>query len=239
MIKIKDLSKIYSGRIVLNIDNFIVNENEIVGIVGNNGAGKTTLFRLILDLIRADSGTISICDNPVTKSEVWKNITGSYLEESFLIDFLTPEEYFNFIAKIYDIDQIALANRLSFFELFFKEEILNQKFKLIRDYSKGDRQKIGIVSSLIADPQVLILDEPFNHLDPSSQIVLKKILKKVNSTKGTTILLSSHNLNHLSELCSRICLMEKGSIIKDVNSSLTEITGISQYFQDQIVCTGE
>ena len=104
MIKIQNLKKIYNGNTVLDIDNLGVAKGELIGLVGNNGAGKTTLLRLILDLIQADDGFVESNGQKVNESETWKEYTGSYIDGRFLIDFLTPEEYFDFIADVYNID---------------------------------------------------------------------------------------------------------------------------------------
>jgi len=96
-------------------------------------------------------------------------------------------------------------------------EILNQK-KYIRNFSAGNKQKIGIIGAMLINPQVLILDEPFNFLDPSSQIEMKRLLQWMNREHGTTILISSHNLTHINDVSTRILLMEKGVIVKDIDN---------------------
>ena len=111
-IKIQNLKKIYNGNTVLDIDNLGVAKGELIGLVGNNGAGKTTLLRLILDLIQADDGFVESNGQKVNESETWKEYTGSYIDGRFLIDFLTPEEYFDFIADVYHIDDETLQAML-------------------------------------------------------------------------------------------------------------------------------
>ena len=102
-ISINNLKKSFGDRTVVDIEQFNINKGEILGLVGNNGAGKTTLFRLILDLLKADSGMVTIGDINPAEDENWKTTTGAFIDDSFLIDFLTPEEYFAFIAKVNDI----------------------------------------------------------------------------------------------------------------------------------------
>ena len=239
-IQINNLKKAFGEKIAVDIPNFEIHDGDILGLVGNNGAGKTTLFRLLLDLLRADEGRVlltfghtdphqeSASETPVdgtpaaeaftvdpSQSEDWKQHTGTYIDEGFLIDFLTPEEYFEFIAKVNHIDKERLSTFLASLSKFMNGEILGQK-KLIRDFSAGNKQKIGIISALIAQPKLLILDEPFNFLDPSSQNFLKRLLLNYHQTTGATILVSSHNLQHTVEISNRVALMEKGSIIKDL-----------------------
>lgn len=230
MITISNLGKAYNQSIVLNIDKLVVNKGEIFGLVGNNGAGKTTLLRLILDLIRADKGKVASGDFQVSKSENWKDYTSSYLDEAFLLDFLTPEEYFYFIGKEYGFTKNNIDSKLFIYKGLFNNEILGQKKKYIRDFSKGNKQKIGIVSALITEPKVLIYDEPFNSLDPSSQIILKRILVDYNKQTNASIVISSHDLNHITDICSRIVLIEKGSIIRDIQNDGTTLAELENYF---------
>ena len=216
-IQVNDLKKTFGEKTAVNISEFTIHDGDILGLVGNNGAGKTTLFRLILDLIKADQGQVTINDcNPVI-SEEWKNFTGAYLDEGFLIDFLTPEEYFEFIAKVNNLSKEVLEERLKVFEHFMGGEIMGQK-KLIRNLSAGNKQKVGIISALINKPQIVILDEPFNFLDPSSQNILKHLIEDLHKETNSTILISSHNLSHTIDISTRIALMENGVIIKDLSN---------------------
>jgi ABC-2 type transport system ATP-binding protein len=228
-IKISQLQKTYGQQTVLNIDQLQIGKGELLGIVGNNGAGKTTLFRLVLDLIQASEGQVHVNGLNVSGSEHWKTHTGSYLDEGFLIDFLTPEEYFYFVASLAGISKAATDEKLRAFSRFMNDEILEQK-KLIRQFSTGNKQKVGIIAAMLVQPELLILDEPFNFLDPTSQILIKRMLKEENEARGTTMLISSHNLNHITEICSRIILLEKGKIIKDLTPSEDDLQEIEKYF---------
>ena len=228
-ILIKSVIKTYDSQIAVNIDFLEIKAGEIFGIVGNNGAGKTTLLRLILDLIKPDHGEIKSGIVPVSKSEIWKNYTASFLGKSFLIDFLTPEEYFHFIARLYGIKIKGLKARLNKYNRFMNDEILN-KNKYIRQFSSGNKQKIGIIGALLAESRILILDEPFNCLDPSSQNLFKMLLKNLNEKHNSTILVSSHNLNHMADICSRIILMENGGIIRNITVNNNDIKDLAEYF---------
>ena len=222
-IKIENLKKIYGENTVIDIPEFTISDGQLIGLVGNNGAGKTTLMRLMLDLIKANEGRVLSNGNAVNEDFAWKQYTGSFVDKSFLIDFYAPEEFFQFIADAYDIDSETLEERLQEFMPLMRDEILGTG-KLIREFSEGNRQKIGIIGAMIVHPELLILDEPFNYLDPSSQINIAKIIHQVNQKYGTTVLISSHNLNFISEICSRVVLMEKGKIIKDMNNENQEAT---------------
>jgi ABC-2 type transport system ATP-binding protein len=229
MITVNNLTKIYSGVTVLNIPELTIIKGESFGLVGNNGAGKTTLFRLILDLIRPQSGYVLSGENDVAKTEGWKQYTGSYLDRNFLIDFLTPEEYFEFNSRIHGMSEEDLKAFLASMEEFFNDEIIGKK-KFIRDLSKGNQQKIGVAAAFMANPEVIILDEPFNGLDPSTQIRLINMLKELDSQKDTTILVSSHDLSHVTEVCTRIAILEKGLIVKDLQTNENTLKELQSYF---------
>ncbi len=219
-ININDLKKTFGDHTAVDISQFTIAHGDILGIVGNNGAGKTTLFRLMLDLLRADTGRVTLTPRDgeaidPAESEAWKHCTGAYIDNGFLIDFLTPEEYFGFIGQVSGMSKDDIAARLDDFTQFMNGEILAQK-KYIRDFSAGNKQKIGIIAALLTSPDLVVLDEPFNFLDPSSQNALKKILTEHHAQTGATILLSSHNLQHTIEVSTRVALLEHGSIISDM-----------------------
>lgn len=217
-ITINQLKKAYGSKVVLDIEQYAIHSGEIIGLVGNNGAGKTTLFRLMLDLLKADEGSVCIGETEVSRSEQWKEVTGAYLDESFLIDYLTPEEYFYFVGRMCQLDHQTVDERLSSYERFMNGEILGQK-KLIRNLSAGNKQKVGILAALLNNPKLIILDEPFNFLDPSSQSALKQLLLTYNQSTGATILVSSHNLNHTIDISTRIALLEHGKLIRDIDNT--------------------
>ena len=215
MIIIDKLKKNFGEKIAVDIEHYEINQGDMLGLVGNNGAGKTTLFRIMLDLLKADDGKVIINDIDVSQSEDWKSITGAFIDNGFLIDYLTPEEYFYFIGKMYGLKKEEVDERLIPFERFMSGEVIGHK-NLIRNYSAGNKQKIGIISAMLHYPQLLILDEPFNFLDPSSQSIIKHLLKKYNEEHQATVIISSHNLNHTVDVCPRIALLEHGVIIRDI-----------------------
>lgn len=229
MIQINNLSKKYGENTVLNVSVLSIQNGESFGLVGNNGAGKTTLFRLILDLIEPTTGEVMIEDKAIARRDEWKMFVGSFLDEGFLIDFLTPEEYFNFVGKLYNKSTGDIAHFLENMKDFFNDEILGGK-KLIRDLSKGNQKKVGIAAAILPEPKILILDEPFTALDPSSQIRLKRLLTDLQETKGMTMLISSHDLNHVAEVCKRIVILEKGKIVKDIHRSVDTLQELENYF---------
>ncbi len=242
MIKIENLKKNFGETTACDIPSFTINDGDILGLVGNNGAGKTTLFRLLLDLLQADEGAVfysfrrtSIDESALTninpaESESWKQHVGAYVDDGFLIDFLTPEEYFSFLGKVSGIKQQDIDERLKDFERFSGGEIFGQK-KLIRNLSAGNKMKVGIISALLRRPQTVILDEPFNFLDPTSQVLLKHLLTDYAQETGSTILISSHNLQHTVDISTRIALLEHGQIIRDLpNHAGSASAELQEYF---------
>lgn len=232
---IKDLKKTFGEKVAVDIPKLTIHSGELLGLVGNNGAGKSTLFRLILDLIKADTGTVhmkgSDVDINVAETEIWKDWTGAFVDEGFLIDYLTPDEYFQFIARLTDTTDEQLQEFLAQFQHFMADELAGQK-KLIRTLSAGNKQKVGIMAAMLLRPQVLILDEPFNFLDPSSQNAIKHLLKKYNEETGATILVSSHNLQHTVDISERIVLLEHGKIIYDIDNKEKQAQDILEnYFE--------
>ena len=234
LLHLSDLVKRFGEKEALNIPQLSIKEGELVGILGNNGAGKTTLFRLCLDLLKADTGAVYIENESISNSDSWKTFTSAFIDERFLIDFLTPEEYFYFTGDLYGIGSEQIKSVLIDFVPFTEGEILNQK-KRIEKFSKGNKQKIGIISAMLTRPKFLILDEPFNFLDPSSQIIMKRLLLDYNQKFGTTILLSSHNLEHVMDICSRVILLESGCVIRDYDMiNDTNRNEIKQYFENKV-----
>lgn len=234
MIHVNSLSKKYKDKAVLDIDSLTIPSGEIFGLVGNNGAGKTTFFSLLLDLIKASTGHILNNQVRVDQSEDWKPFTSAFIDESFLISYLTPEEYFYFIGELRGLSQQDVDLFLKKFEDFFHGEILQGK-KYLRDLSKGNQKKVGIIASFIGEPKVIILDEPFANLDPSTQIRLKKIIGTYRDNPAVTMLISSHDLAHVTEVCQRIVVLNKGHIVKDIRTSEDTLKDLEGFFSQEIL----
>jgi len=229
MITTSNLSKAYKSKVVLNIPDLEVPKGQSFGLVGNNGAGKTTYFSLLLDLIRPTTGYIENNGILVHESEEWKPFTSAFIDESFLIGYLTPEEYFYFIGELRGQNKADVDALVSKFEDFFHDEILGQK-KYLRDLSKGNQKKAGIVAALIGNPEVIILDEPFANLDPTTQIRLKQIIKQLTENREVTVLISSHDLMHITDVCERIVVLDKGEMVKDLATSPATLKELEEHF---------
>ena len=230
MIQINDLIKAYNKEIVLNIPELTIEKGEIFGLVGNNGAGKTTMFNIVLDLITASKGQVTSKGIAVRDSEDWKEFTGAFIDESFLIGYLTAEEYFAFIAGLRRMSKTETNEFLANYADFFNGEILGKK-KFIRDFSKGNQKKVGIVAALMGKPEIVVLDEPFANLDPSSQFKLRRLIKEFAAENGTTFLISDHTLENIADVSTRLIILEKGKIVRDVQKTETTLQEIEAFFK--------
>ncbi len=231
MIEVNQLSKRYGEQEVLSVALHVA-PGERLGLVGNNGAGKTTLFRLLLDLVRPTTGEVRSQGQPVYQSDHWKAYTGSYLDEGFLLDYLTPEEYFSFLGQLHRLSAAEVTARLQPLRGLFNDEILNGN-KYIRDLSQGNRKKVGVAAALLTHPAVVILDEPFSNLDPTTQIRLKDLLRTTAEERQTTLLISSHDLSHVTEVCNRIVVLHQGRIIRDLRTDATTLPELEAFFANR------
>ena len=152
-----------------------------------------------------------------------------FRSESFLIGYLTPDEYFDFIGDLRGMNKADVKVFLTQFGEFFNDEVLGKK-KYLRDLSKGNQKKAGIIAAMMGNPKVVILDEPFANLDPTTQIRLKKILKTLTENKEVTVLVSSHDLSHVTEVCERIVVLDKGHLVKDIETSQETLKELESYF---------
>jgi len=229
-VELNQIVKRYDNQTALNVPEWVAEPGDVIGLVGENGAGKTTFLRLVLDLLSPDRGQVLIDGNPVATTDVWKADTGSYLDSSFLIDFLTPVEYFSFIGSVYGFENGAAEEALKPFINLVPFLITDDKTRFIRELSLGNAKKVGIVSAMFCGPRLLVLDEPFANLDPPSQIRLKQHIRRIAESTGTTMIISSHDLGHVTEVCSRITLLSKGVVVRDEHTSPETLSELKLYF---------
>ena len=229
-VKVFHLVKRYGQHFALHVSELRIATGEALGLVGNNGAGKTTFLRLILDLIRPDDGHVLVDGQNVAKETAWKAHVGSYLDESFLLDFLTPDEYFHFVGRVNEMSAAQIEAALARYRTFLPEQAFGRIQPYIRDLSMGNKKKVGLVAAMFTEPHLLVLDEPFANLDPGSQIRLKTLLQGLRQEHGTTMLISSHNLGHVTDFCERITLLDDGQIARDMTTSDATLRELKHYF---------
>ena len=229
-ITIEKLKKSFGEKVAVNIDGFQIKSGEMLGLVGNNGAGKSTLFRLMLDLIKADTGRVLMGDTDVSTTEDWKDWTGAYIDESFLIDYLTPSEFFRFLWRLSAGSDDSLAAALTMCAPLLE----GVPDVLIRELSAGNRQKVGLAAAFLRSPELVVLDEPFTFLDPSSQYTFKTFLSSyVQQHPSAIVLISSHDLHHVTDISTRIALMEGGKIVSTFSSSAEALSQLKDYFSSR------
>ncbi|QXD16391.1 ABC transporter ATP-binding protein [Rhodocaloribacter litoris] len=229
-VDVHGLKKTFGTTTALDIPELHIAPGEIVGLVGSNGAGKTTFLRLVLNLIEPSAGAVYLDGRNVAEHEDWKRHTGSYLDRTYLIDYLTADEYFDFIGSLYGLSPQETRAALQPLQAFYPDEPLGRTTRFIRDLSMGNAKKIGIMAALFVRPRLLLLDEPFANLDPPSQIRLKQLLRVLHAAHGTTMIISSHDLLHVTEVCHRITLLERGRIVRDKATSPDTLHELEKYF---------
>ena len=222
------------GDFELSIPDLTIPAGQTVGLVGNNGAGKTTLLRLVLDLIRADEGGVQIGGKDVAQTFDWKRSTGSHLDAAFLIDFLTPDEFWTFVGSTYGRSEDEVQRAVQPYADFFTDEPIGQTTKYIRDLSQGNRKKVGLIAALLAEPAVVVLDEPFASLDPRSQLWLKEHLNEQQAARTVTMLISSHDLGHVTDVSDRIALLDGGVVVRDVQTAPDTLSTLEAYFAREV-----
>ncbi len=227
----KNLVKRYGGHFELRIPALRIRPGQSFGLVGNNGAGKTTFLRLLLDLVAADEGRIELNEIGVAGRDDWKRHVGSYIDESFLLDFLTADEYFEFVGTTYGMSRSAVRTAIAPFRSFFTEQVLDERTRYIRDLSVGNRKKVGLVAAMFVCPELLVLDEPFANLDPGSQLRLLSMLGDLGEAYGTTMVISSHDLDYVTHVCGRVAVLESGRILRDTETSEATLPDLRRYFE--------
>ncbi len=215
MIIIKNLYKTFGLVQAVNNVSFSVDAGTLCGLVGPNGAGKSTLFRLLMGLLESDSGEIEIADETIDFGDTgYKSKIGYAPEDPILYDYLTGVEFLNFVAAVKkvpsDIRRNEIHKWLNFFDLFQKSG------ELIKNYSHGMSRKMSLCAALIGSPEILLLDEATNGLDPESSFKFKEYLKDF-CENGGTVLFSSHIIETVEYLCDRIIILHQGRILRELD----------------------
>src|SRR5437773_430043 len=227
IVETRKLTKVYRDfwgrqkKVALRALNLEVYRGEIFGLLGPNGSGKTTTIKLLLGLLFPTDGDAIVFNMP--SGEVRKNERIGYLpEESYLYRFLNAEETLDFYGRLFHLDPAVRRKRAE--ELIETVGLKNDKKRILKEYSKGMRQRIGLAQALINDPELVILDEPTSGLDPLGTRWMKDLIVKLRN-KGKTIIMCSHRLEDVQDICDRVAILSEGELQKlgSVRSLLEDV----------------
>lgn len=221
LLEITNLSKNFGSFFAVNDVTFSLENGDMLGFLGRNGAGKSTTFRMILGLIEPSSGSILFENKKIAGSNF--DEIGFLPEERGLHTNFTVEEELRYMAGLKGLSLKDIKKKVDYW--LNKFNINENKSKKISTLSKGNQQKIQLIASLLHEPKLLILDEPFSGLDPLNVEVLKSAIKDINKN-GTTIIFSSHRLDHIEELCNKVAILNKGNLLE--YGTLSEVKSTSQ-----------
>lgn len=230
MLEVKNLTKKFGEKIAVNDISFTVEEGKIFGLLGRNGAGKTTIFRMILNILDKDSGVIEYNKKKINNKI--KDKIGYLPEEGSLIENYTVIEQFIYYGVLKSMPEEKIRQvAIKWLKEFNILEYLNMK---IKNLSKGNRQKIQFIISILNDPELIILDEPFSGLDPVSVEEFKKVILKLKD-EGKVIIFSSHRMDHVEMLCEDILILDKGNVV--ISGNLSKIK--NEYSSKNLYVTGD
>lgn len=197
--------------------NFTVDQGEILGLLGPNGSGKSTLMKIIVGILKPDSGAVHVLGNDASKDPTAvKRIVGFVPESPRLYEFLSGIEYLDFVADVHELDPSAKQERISHFLKALDLE--GRENELIHGYSQGMKQKLAIIAGLLHRPQVLVMDEPLNSLDPRTARIVKDLIYKLRDD-GVPTIFSTHVLEIADVICDRIVIMDSGKVIEEGSTS--------------------
>ena len=232
MLKLANISKQYDGVRAVDQVSFAVQKGDIYGFLGPNGAGKTTTIRMIMGIIQPDSGSIEISDNNM--DNLGRQIIGYLPEDRGLYQKQKLGEIIVYFGLLRGLEKTAAKAKAA--EWLDRFGLGDQQKRKVEELSKGNQQKVQFILSLVHDPSLLILDEPFTGLDPLNQLLLKEIIQEKRKA-GTTILFSTHQMEQVERLCNNICLINQGRII--VEGALESIRAAHQSNAVEVAFTGE
>lgn len=215
-IEIKDLSKKYDSQLALDNVSFSIDKGEVVGLLGPNGAGKSTLMKCITNAILPTSGqvlveNISVIDSP----EKTKALIGFLQENNPLYMEMYVKEFLQFVANVHKVKKDRVL------QIIDKVGLTPESHKKIHQLSKGYKQRVGLAQAILSNPEILILDEPTNGLDPNQILEIREVIREIGKEK--TVILSTHIMQEVEALCSRVILLNKGKVVAD--QSIEEFKG--------------
>ena len=211
LLAIQEISKSFGSVRAVNNLSIVLHPGEVLGLLGPNGAGKTTTIKMILGLLEADSGSISVMGKDPIEDEIFvKKMVGYVAEEAQIFKSLTPRELFNFLASVRELPGDTTSERLA--EYMDSLEAIPYYDKVITTLSRGNKQKVQLIAALLHNPKILILDEPLAGLDAKSVKVVKEIIQ-IHKERGGSVIFSTHILEVAQEMCDRIAIINKGILV--------------------------
>ena len=224
-LKVENIYKTYDKKSVLNGVSLYADDNRIVGLLGPNGAGKSTLMKIITGYVTPDSGQVEVCGEKISSNAIdYKKNIGYLPEHNPLYLDMYVKEYLTHIAELYGIKDTQRAVA----EVVEKTGLTPEKHKIIRQLSKGYRQRVGLAQAIIHNPKVLILDEPTTGLDPNQIIEIRQLIADFG--KRHTVLFSTHILQEVEAICQKAVLIDKGNIILELNEDEISIERLEREF---------
>jgi ABC-2 type transport system ATP-binding protein len=227
MIELKNVTKRYGDVVAVSDLDLVIEDGEIMGIIGHNGAGKSTTLKMILGLIKPTSGQIWVMGRDMAKESTYvKQFIGYLPEESPLYENMTVTEYLVFFSELYKLPKRVAAERI---DSLLDSLKLPERDRLTGELSKGMKRKVTIARTLLHDPSLLVLDEPNSGLDPLTSFFIINYLKSLKN-QGKTILVSAHNLFHIEYICDRVVILRDGRLVVcDTMETIRETLGSREY----------
>lgn len=207
-VEVNNIKKSFGNILAVDDVSFDVEKSEIFGLLGPNGAGKTTAIRIILDVFKPDLGKVNILGGQMTEAK--KNRIGYMPEERGLYQDVPLERCLMYLAALKGMDKNLARDRLD--QYLDRFDLISYRKKKVKELSKGMQQKAQIIATLIHDPELIIVDEPFSGLDPVNTRMVKDLLRQVHD-QGTTVIMSTHQMHQVEELCDRILLIDHGRVV--------------------------
>ena len=211
VIEIKNLTKKFGDKVVLNGINFDVAEGEVFGYLGPNGAGKTTTMRIILGLLNPTSGEALVMGRNLAEDDEARGRIGVVLENDGLYEDQTAYDNLDYYAQLYDVSKRKEKERIE--ELLKFVGLYDLRYEKVGAFSKGMKRKLAIARALVHDPEILFLDEPSAGLDPEAQRMVRELIVNLSKESGKTIFLNSHNLDEVQRICDRTAILHRGKIV--------------------------
>jgi ABC-2 type transport system ATP-binding protein len=227
-IQFTDVKKTFGSVTAINGLNLSISEGEVYAFLGHNGAGKTTTLRLLLGLLEPDEGTVSVFGNcPVKDGNAVRSLCGVLSEDVGLYEPLTVYDNLMYYADIYGMNRAQSNERID--ELLRRFDLFDKKGLIVKGFSTGMKKKVALIRAMLHRPHILLLDEPTNGLDPVSTTDLRTILSELAKEQGTTIIMTTHNLEEVQKMCDRISIFRHGQTI--LTDSISSLKNSNQYIE--------